>query len=71
MEYIAYLHKDKNTDYGVSFPDFPGCITAGSSLGKRAAWPPKLSPSMLPACVKTETLFPSPQASTICAATLP
>jgi predicted RNase H-like HicB family nuclease len=32
MEYIAYLHKDKNSDYGVSFPDFPGCITVGSSL---------------------------------------
>jgi predicted RNase H-like HicB family nuclease len=32
MEYIAYLHKDKNSDYGVSFPDFPGCVSAGSSL---------------------------------------
>lgn len=32
MEYIAYLHKDKNSDYSVSFPDFPGCITAGSTL---------------------------------------
>ena len=32
MEYIAYLHKDNNSDYGVSFPDFPGCITAGSTL---------------------------------------
>jgi predicted RNase H-like HicB family nuclease len=32
VEYIAYLHKDKNSDYGVSFPDFPGCITAGSTL---------------------------------------
>src|SRR5580704_8376027 len=32
MEYIAYLHKDKNSAYGVSFPDFPGCITAGSTL---------------------------------------
>jgi predicted RNase H-like HicB family nuclease len=32
MEYIAYLHKDKHSDYGVSFPDFPGCITAGSTL---------------------------------------
>ena len=32
MEYIAYLHKDKNSDCGVSFPDFPGCITAGFSL---------------------------------------
>lgn len=32
MEYIAYLHKDANSDYGVSFPDFPGCVTAGSTL---------------------------------------
>jgi predicted RNase H-like HicB family nuclease len=37
MEYIAYLHKDKNSDYGVSFPDFPGCITAGSSLDEARA----------------------------------
>ncbi len=32
MEFIAYLHKDRNSDYGVSFPDFPGCITAGKTL---------------------------------------
>lgn len=32
MEYIAYLHKEKKSDYGVSFPDFPGCITAGVTL---------------------------------------
>lgn len=32
MEYIAYLHKDPRSDYGVSFPDFPGCVTAGKSL---------------------------------------
>jgi predicted RNase H-like HicB family nuclease len=32
MEYIAYLHKDRRSDYGVSFPDFPGCITAGRTL---------------------------------------
>jgi predicted RNase H-like HicB family nuclease len=32
MEYIAYLHKEKRSDYGVSFPDFPGCVTAGQTL---------------------------------------
>ncbi len=32
MEYVAYLHKDKHSDYGVSFPDFPGCVTAASTL---------------------------------------
>ncbi len=32
MDYIAYLHKDRDSDFGVSFPDFPGCITAGKTL---------------------------------------
>ncbi len=31
MEYIAYLHKDLKSDYGISFPDFPGCITLGGT----------------------------------------
>jgi predicted RNase H-like HicB family nuclease len=30
--YIAAVHKDSKSDFGVSFPDFPGCITAGSSI---------------------------------------
>jgi predicted RNase H-like HicB family nuclease len=32
MDYIAYLHKNRKSDFGVSFPDFPGCITAGRTL---------------------------------------
>ena len=32
MYYIAYLHKDSTSDFGVSFPDFPGCVTAGTTL---------------------------------------
>jgi predicted RNase H-like HicB family nuclease len=32
MDYIAYLHKDSDSDFGVSFPDFPGCVTAGKTL---------------------------------------
>ena len=30
--YIALIHKDADSDYGVSFPDLPGCVTAGSNL---------------------------------------
>lgn len=30
--YLAILHKDPDSDFGVSFPDFPGCITAGHTL---------------------------------------
>jgi predicted RNase H-like HicB family nuclease len=32
MDYIAYLHKNRKSDIGVSFPDFPGCVTAGRSV---------------------------------------
>jgi len=39
MDYIAYLHKDRRSDFSVSFPDFPGCVTAGKTLdeARRAA----------------------------------
>lgn len=30
--YIALIHKEPKSDFGVSFPDFPGCVTAGSTL---------------------------------------
>jgi len=30
--YIALLRKEKDSDFGVDFPDFPGCITAGKTL---------------------------------------
>ena len=30
--YIALLRKQPRSDYGVDFPDFPGCITAGRTL---------------------------------------
>lgn len=31
-QYIALIHKEATSDYGVSFPDFPGCISAGETL---------------------------------------
>ncbi|MGM0383740.1 MAG: type II toxin-antitoxin system HicB family antitoxin [Thermodesulfobacteriota bacterium] len=30
--YIAIVHKESKTDFGVSLPDFPGCITAGKNI---------------------------------------
>jgi predicted RNase H-like HicB family nuclease len=30
--YIALVHKDSDTSYGVSFPDVPGCISAGDTF---------------------------------------
>ena len=41
MGYIAYLHKDSKSDFGVSFPDFPGCVTAGKSLDEASRKAPE------------------------------
>ena len=30
--YIGILRKDPDTEYGVDFPDFPGCVTGGETL---------------------------------------
>ncbi|MGH2415716.1 MAG: type II toxin-antitoxin system HicB family antitoxin [Microcystaceae cyanobacterium] len=32
VTYIATVHKEPDSDYGVQFYDFPGCITAGVTL---------------------------------------
>lgn len=32
MQYVALIHKDADSDFSVSFPDFPGCVTAGKTI---------------------------------------
>ncbi len=32
QHYIGLIHKDADSDFGVSFPDFPGVVTAGTDL---------------------------------------
>ncbi len=32
MHYVALVRKDDDSDYGVDFPDFPGCISAGETI---------------------------------------
>ena len=36
--YIAVVHKEPASDYGVSFPDFPGCVTAGKTIDEAKDW---------------------------------
>jgi predicted RNase H-like HicB family nuclease len=35
--YIALIHKDEGTSYGVSFPDVPGCVSAGDTFEEALA----------------------------------
>lgn len=37
MRYVALIHKDKDSSYGVSFPDFSGCISAGDTVDEAVA----------------------------------
>lgn len=35
--YVAIIHKDEGSDFGVLFPDFPGCVSGGATLDEAAA----------------------------------
>ncbi|MDD3287943.1 MAG: type II toxin-antitoxin system HicB family antitoxin [Alphaproteobacteria bacterium] len=30
--YIALIHKDEESDYGIMFPDFPGCVSVADTV---------------------------------------
>jgi predicted RNase H-like HicB family nuclease len=32
VSYIGLIRKDVDSDFGVEFPDFPGCVSAGATL---------------------------------------
>ena len=34
MNYPVVIHKDADSDYGASFPDLPGCVTAGATINE-------------------------------------
>ena len=57
--YIALIHKDANSDYGVSFPDLPGVISAGSTWTKHVPWQPRLWPCISKAWPKMARPFQS------------
>lgn len=35
--YMGLIHKEAASDYGISFPDFPGVVTAGKDLDEARA----------------------------------
>ncbi len=34
VEYLALIRKETGTSFGVDFPDFPGCVSGGETLGE-------------------------------------
>jgi predicted RNase H-like HicB family nuclease len=37
LKYPIVIHKDENSDYGVIFPDLPGCFSGGTSIEEAIA----------------------------------
>jgi len=37
MHYPVVIHKDEDSDYGVTVPDLPGCFSAGSTVDEALA----------------------------------
>ena len=34
MLYVAFIHRDKEPGFGISFPDFPGCVSTGDTANE-------------------------------------
>ena len=32
MRYVAFIHREDGTGYGISFPDFPGCVSVANTI---------------------------------------
>jgi predicted RNase H-like HicB family nuclease len=60
-EYIALLHKDADSDYGVSFPDFPGCVTAGKTLDEARRLAPEALAFHIEGMVEDGEAIPAPR----------
>jgi predicted RNase H-like HicB family nuclease len=58
--YIALLHKEQESDYGVSFPDLPGCMTAGRTLDEARAMAVEALALHLQGLVEDDNAIPEP-----------
>lgn len=58
--YLALLRKDDDSEYGVDFPDFPGCITAGQTLGEARRMAAEALGAHINAMVEDGEAIPTP-----------
>jgi len=60
--YIGLIDKDAGSDFGVSFPDFPGVITAGTDLDDARAMAEEALALHIEALVEDGEAIPAPSA---------
>lgn len=59
-QYIALIHKDADSDYGVHFPDLPGLVTAGATLDEARAFADEALALHLEGMTEGGEAFPEP-----------
>ena len=58
--YLEFIHKDRDSDYTVTFPDFSGCITAGSTLVEARDMAPEALPFHIEGMLADGEQLPDP-----------
>jgi predicted RNase H-like HicB family nuclease len=62
MGYIGLIHKDTDRHFGVSFPDFPGVVTAGTNLDDARAMAEQALTFHIEGLVEDGEAIPEPSA---------
>ena len=60
--YIAWVRKDPESDYGVEFPDLPGCVTAGATSDEAVALAEEALAAHLALMAEDGDAIPTPSA---------
>jgi len=58
--YIGLIHKESASDFGISFPDFPGCVSAGTTLDEALAMGREALDGHIEAMVEAGEAIPAP-----------
>jgi predicted RNase H-like HicB family nuclease len=62
QNYIGLIHKDTDSQFGVSFPDFPGVVTAGTNLDDARAMAEEALTFHIEGLVEDGEAIPEPSA---------
>ena len=62
QNYIGLIHKDVDSQFGVSFPDFPGVVTAGTNLDDARAMAEEALTFHIEGLVEDGETIPEPSA---------
>ena len=60
--YVAYIRKDPDSDFGVEFPDLPGCFSAGSTIEEALAMAEDALAGHLSVLIEHGDTVPQPRA---------